>query len=285
MSRLRTNSFFQTGTAHPSHLTASFAKGTLKHSTSLSRLFSVDYRLSSGPPFEPRNPFPAAVIDGIAAYKYLVCEVGFLPQNITVGGDSAGGNLAFAVTRYVVESRLPYMPPPGGLFAASPWVDMSFSRAEIDSSYYLNARSDIFNLPPNTHPLAVGSNAISSAYIGEMDPEETKYNRYISPASKFVIPPNVDEDAKLFSGFPRSYIMGGGAEHTFDDIVALTERMKDDGVDVTTDFPPDAIHAYPIFGWHEPERTESIVKCAVWLDGGEVTAVVVEPLKSPDDLV
>ena len=60
--------------------------------------------------------------------------------------------------------------------------------------------------------------------------------------------------------------MGGGAEAAFDDIVALTERMMDDGVDVTTDFPPDAVHVYPLFGWHEPEGTESLIKCAAWLD-------------------
>ena len=194
-------------------------------------MLSVDYRLSSGPPFERRNPFPAAVTDGIAAYKYLGCEVGFLPQNITVGDDSAGGNLALAVTRYIVEGRLPHVPPPGGLIASSPWGDMSFSRAEISSSHFLNTGSGIFDLLLNTHPL-IARKAPIGAYIGGMDPEETKYNRYLSPASKFVIAPN---DAKFFSGFPRSYIMGGGAEHLFDDIVALAERMRDNGVDITTE--------------------------------------------------
>lgn len=205
-------------------------------------------------------------MDAIAAYKYIVCQAGFLPQNIIVGGDSAGGNLALAVARYVVESRLPHLPPPGGLLLTSPLVDLSFSRAETSSSHYLNANSDMFNLPPNTHPSTVSTN-ITGAYIGEMDPEEIKHNRYISPASKFVVPSNVGGGTKLFSGFPRSYVMGGGAEHFIDDIVALAERMKDEGVDVVTDFPPDAVHNYPMFDWHEPERTEAFVKCAAWLDG------------------
>ena len=233
----------------------------MKYSASLSRVLSVDYRLSSGPPFERRNPFPAAVMDVTAAYKYLVCEARFLPQNITILGDSAGGNLALAAIRYVVENRLPHLLPPGGLIASSPVADASSSRADITSSHYLNAKSDIFDLPPDTRPLAL------DAYIGEMDPEELKHNRYISPASKFVIPPTVGEETKLFSGFPRSYIMGGGAERMFDDIVALAERMEDDGVDITTDFPPDAVHSYAVFSWHEPERTESLVECAAWLDG------------------
>jgi len=239
-------------------------------------VLSVDYRLSSVTPSDSLgNPFPTAVIDAVAAYKYLVCEVGFIPQNITVAGDSAGGNLALALTRYAVESRLPHLPSPGGFIAVSPLADLSFSRAEIDSSHYLNSGSDIFDLPPNTHPLAVGKVAIG-AYIGQMDPEETKYNRYLSPASKFVVPPSVDGGTKLFSGFPRSYVVGGGAEHIIDDIVALAERMKDDGVDITTDFPPDAVHAYPMFYWHEPERTEAFIKGAAWVDGRRSTTVVLE---------
>ena len=201
--------------------------------------------------------------------------MGFLPQNITVGGDSAGGNIALAVTRYAVESHLPHLPPPGGLIAASPVTDLSLSRAEIGSSYYTNAASDILVFPSNANSLSVDRPWVA-AYIGEIDSEEVKRNRYLSPASRFVTPANIGGDTKLFSGFPRSYIMGGGAEHMLDDIVALAEKMKDDGVDVTTDFPPDAVHAYFDFDWHEPELTQSLVQCAAWLDGHHTITVVVE---------
>jgi len=224
---------------------------------------------------ERENPFPTAVIDSIAAYKYLVCEVGFLPQNIIITGESAGGNISLALIRYVNESHLSHLPPPGGFIASSPSTDMSYSRAEPGSSHFLNSESDIFNVPRGVHSLTAGNFPIG-AYIGEINPEELKYNRYLSPTSKFVIQPNADEGTKLFSGFPRSYIIGGGAELRIDDIVALAEMMKDDGVDVTTDFPPDAVHAYPVFRWHEPERTESFIKSAAWLDGRQATAVVVE---------
>ena len=200
-------------------------------------------------------------MDVTAAYKYLVCEAGFLPQNVTIVGDSAGGNLALAVTRYLVENRLPRLLPPGGLIGSSPAADMSLSRAEIGSSHHLNAKSDILDLPHD------GRSIVLDAYIGEMDPKGLKHNRYVSPASKFVLPPTSGEETRLFSGFPRSYIIGGGAERMLDAIVALAERMENDGVDITTDFPPDAVHSYVSFSWHEPERTESLVKCAAWLDG------------------
>ena len=192
--------------------------------------------------------------------------MGFLPQNITVGGDSAGGSIALAVTRYIVESRLPHLPPPGGLIPASPATDLSLSRAGISSSHYRNAKSDILDVPLDRRRLAAHRPNLA-AYIGDMDHEEVKRNRYLSPTSKFATPPgDVGGGTKLFSGFPRTYIMGGGAEFQFDDIVTLAEMMKEDGVDVTTDFPPDAVHAYFIFGWHDPERTQSLVRCAAWLD-------------------
>ena len=177
-----------------------------------------------------------------------------------MAGDSAGGNLALALTRYTIESRLPHLPPPGGLIGTSPSSDISSSRLGIGSSRLVNVESDVFAPPRNDRA------RITGAYIGEIGMEETKYNRYLSPSSELATPANIDEDARIFPGFPRSYIMGGGSEILFDDIVALAKRMKDDGVDVTTDFPPDAVHAYPMFSWHEPERTESLIKCAAWLD-------------------
>ena len=247
-------------------MTAVLPKESLNYSTSLSRVLSVEYRLSSGPPhFDRKDPFPSAVIDGITAYKYLVREMGFLPKNITVAGDSSGGNIALAVTRYIVESRLPHLQPPGGLIAASPVTDLSFSRVGPNTSHRLNLETDKLYVPPNADPSFVAE-WLFGEYIGEIDHEEAKHNRYLSPSSKFAEPLDVGGDTKLFTGFPRSYIMGGGAEYMFDDIVALAERMKDDGVDVTADFPPDAVHGYYLRGWHEPERTESLTKCAAWLD-------------------
>src|SRR5690606_2266653 len=69
---------------------------------SQSLVMSVDYRLA------PEHPFPAAVQDACASYRYLVSNAsryGADPGRISVAGDSAGGNLAAAVALAAKKNR------------------------------------------------------------------------------------------------------------------------------------------------------------------------------------
>lgn len=112
------------GTAHPSNSTnKTLWTGLLQH-TKPTRLFALSYRLSSTSPFPSLNPFPAALIDAIAGYRYLVQDVGFDPGNIIVSGDSAGGNLAYALARYMSAKEYGHeLPRPGAVLLLSPTVD------------------------------------------------------------------------------------------------------------------------------------------------------------------
>jgi hypothetical protein len=64
------------------------------------RSFSLDYRVCI-PGHPERGSFPAALMDAVAGYHYLVKGCGFEEDNVVVVGDSAGGNLALALCRYL----------------------------------------------------------------------------------------------------------------------------------------------------------------------------------------
>jgi acetyl esterase/lipase len=83
--------------------------------------FSVQYRLA------PEAFFPAAVRDGIDAYRALLAK-GVPASAIILAGDEAGGGLAFAVALAVRNAGLEL---PGGIVALSPWADLSLSGYSI----------------------------------------------------------------------------------------------------------------------------------------------------------
>ncbi|KAF8350264.1 Alpha/Beta hydrolase protein [Amanita rubescens] len=227
--------------AHPSDVTAMIPRGIMEFADSVHRTFSVEYRLSSARPFAVANPFPAALIDAVAGYSYLVNNVGFAPADIIVTGDSAGGNLAHALTRYLVEnwdSSIENLPaPPGGLILFSPWCDASDSH-EVPGSSAFNFRSTDIITPD------VGSFA----------------------KRLFLVP----------MGFPRTLITAGSVEILVDQIRLMRKRMADDLGEGDGAKPgegkvqyleePDAVHDYAIFDWHEPEKTNTLKEAARWIE-------------------
>jgi acetyl esterase/lipase len=67
-------------------------------------VLSIDYRLA------PEHPAPAAVDDAYAAFRWAqehATELGAIPGQIAVGGDSAGGNLAAIVCQLARDDHGP----------------------------------------------------------------------------------------------------------------------------------------------------------------------------------
>src|SRR4029077_5574151 len=68
----------------------------------------------------PEHPFPAAVDDATAAYRWLLSS-GVQPTRLTIAGDSAGGGLTVAT---LVALRDAGQPLPAAGVCLSPWVDL-----------------------------------------------------------------------------------------------------------------------------------------------------------------
>lgn len=78
--------------------------------------WAVDYRMP------PQHRYPAALDDCLAAYRAALDERA--PEDVFVGGGSAGGNLAAAL---LVRAKDEGLPMPAGLVLLSPEVDLTES--------------------------------------------------------------------------------------------------------------------------------------------------------------
>jgi acetyl esterase/lipase len=68
----------------------------------------------------PGASITSSIDDGISAFRWLTSR-GYRPENITVAGDSAGGYMAFAIARGIIDAG---WGTPAGVIAISPLLDL-----------------------------------------------------------------------------------------------------------------------------------------------------------------
>ena len=238
--------------AHPQDPTAVLTRSLVELDQSAPRAFSLEYRLSSKHPLPEQFPFPAALLDAISGYHYLVEGIGYEPSDIILAGDSAGGNLALALCRYLVEHKgMGFPAPPGNLLLLSPLADLGGSHNWPGSSH-LTFDKDFIDFKSTLYPTA--------AFLGPFGLGFGMLNRYVSPAS---LHPSAQAH---FLGFPRTFITAGAVERLLDQIRTLKNKMLADmGEEKVTYFEaPDAVHDYLIFSWH-PHTPPTLAAIAAWL--------------------
>jgi len=185
------------------------------------RVLILDYRLA------PENPFPAAVDDSTAAYRWLL-SIGVNPAQMVIAGESAGGGLTVAT---LVALRDAGEPLPAAGICLSPWVDLEclgesmVTKAEIDP---------VVN---KDHILM-----LAKAYLGDTD-----------PCTPLASPLYAD-----LTGLPPLLIQVGTAECLFDDARRLADRARAAGVDVTLEPWDDMIHMWHMFAAILPEGQQAI---------------------------
>lgn len=204
------------------HLTGKLAQ------TARCRVLSVHYRLA------PEHPFPAALEDGLAAYRWLL-DQGIAPSQIAMGGDSAGAGLVMAT---LIAARDAGLAQPASAILMSPWVNLTCDTA----SYTSRAKAD----PMITQS---GITDMAKLYYGPVDPKDP-----------LVSPVYAD-----LSGIAPLFIQVGDAEVLLNDSTELAERAEAAGVEVNIEVWDDMIHVWPAFYPLLPQGGEAIDKMSAFL--------------------
>lgn len=189
--------------------------------TAQARMLALNYRLA------PEYPFPAAVDDALAGYRYLL-DHGLKPARIAVAGDSAGGGLTVATLIAIRDAGLPL--PAAGV-CLSPWVDLE----EKGESMTTRAKAD----PVVQREGLIG---IAQAYLAGKDPR-----------TPLASPLHAD-----LKGLPPLLIQVGDAETLLDDSTRIADRAGAAGVQVKLEVWPEMIHVWQLFASFLPEGQEAV---------------------------
>jgi len=158
----------------------------------------VDYRLA------PEYPFPTPAEDCFATYQWVLKhadKLGVDKNALFLGGDSAGGNLAAAVTLMARDRKLPL---PKGVLLIYPVTDRRMLTASMQN----------FTDTPVWD--AKLSKMMWQCYLGNREPSPVEY---ASPV-----------EAKSFTNFPPTYMEVAEFDCLHDEGVNLYEKIKATGV-------------------------------------------------------
>jgi len=187
------------------------------------RVLSVDYRLA------PEHRFPCGLEDCYAVARLLFSscgDLGITPDEIILIGDSAGGNLAAAVSLMAAD-RGEFMPRRQVLLY--PAVQSDFSETSPFASVHENGRGYLLTADRIADYLAL-----------YMRDEGDLLDPYFSPLL-----------AQTLTGQPATLIITAEYDPLRDEGEAYADRLREAGVPTTLHRIPDALHGFfslpPIF--------------------------------------
>lgn len=173
-------------------------------------VLSVAYRMP------PRVTIDTSIRDCVDAYRWLL-DLGYAADDIVVGGDSAGGYLAFMAPLYALRDGLPR---PAGIVALSPFTDLDIDTKVV----HANAAIDPFIPAPRMWDM------VRTCFPGAdyTDP-------WLSP---------VHADLR---GLPPTLVQAGSIEVLLADAELLAERLGAADVPCTLQIWEGQMHVFQIF--------------------------------------
>jgi len=195
---------------------------------------SLDYRIA------PKNTYPAALEDAQEGWEFLLAQ-GYIPENIIIVGDSAGGNLTLALVEKLRDEGKAL---PCAMVCMSPWADM----ADEGASHTYNLYKDpMFGIKDKK---TISESEKSPVYAGKTD----LHDKYLSPAYG------------SFMGFPPMLLQVGTYEVLESDSITVYEKAKAAGVDVTLTKYDGMFHVFQMAGNWIPESKAAWAEVKVFID-------------------
>lgn len=196
------------------------------------RTLAIDYRMA------PEHPFPAAVDDTVAAYRFLL-NSGIAAARIAIAGDSAGGGLVVGAILAIRDAGLAL---PGCAWCISPWVDME----ALGQSFTDRAAAD-----PTVQALTI--KFMADTYLAGADSRSV----YAAP---------LYGDLR---GLPPMLIQVGACETLLDDSVRLARLAGVADVNVDLQIWPEMIHV-----WHQYHPVLAAARRAIASGGSFVRSAL-----------
>lgn len=193
------------------------------------RVFSLDYRLA------PEHPFPAALDDAVAAYRWLLGE-GTAAGQIAFAGDSAGGGLVLACLLRVRDAGLPV---PACAVCFSPWTDLAGTG---ESRLQNDGRCAMFR-PDNIDEFA-------SVYLAGASPRDS----YASP---------VFADLR---DLPPLLLQVGSTELLLDDARRVHDKIQAAGGASRLEIYEDVAHCWQMLDGLVPEARRALLQAASFIN-------------------
>jgi monoterpene epsilon-lactone hydrolase len=192
------------------------------------RVLLPEYRLA------PEHPFPAAIDDVLAAWRWLRTDQGVNAASVAVAGDSAGGGLAVALltaTRDAGEEL------PAAAVLMSPTVDLTSSGASMTE----RADQDPVSTPAMLRQFA-------AAYLAAADPRT----------------PLASPLFASLAGLPPLLVQVGTADVLLSDSERLAAAAAEAGVEVTLEVGEGLPHVYQLL-LGTPEAAEATERAGKFL--------------------
>ena len=194
------------------------------------RVLFPEYRLA------PEHPFPAAIQDVLATWRWLRTDQQLSAGSVAVAGDSAGGGLAVSL---LVAARDAGDSMPVAAVLMSPTVDLSSSGASI---------TDRVDQDPISTPALLRQ--LASDYLAGADPKT----------------PLASPLFASLSGLPPMLVQVGTADLLLSDSERLAKAAAEAGVDVHLEVGQGLPHVYALM-LGTPEAAEAIERIGKFLRG------------------